>query len=249
MRCGAQDIALVRAISAAFIEDGAIVETATLGERRAGEGVTDHTHFDSASLAKPVYAVAILALVDEGALDLDRPLQSYMPLFDDAASHAITARHVLSHSTGLPNWHYGDAPRPMLFASETRWGYSGEAFFLLQRVVEHITGKALSPLVDEYVLRPAGMARSSMVWNDAVAADNAWPHDGFGDLIDNRFITQRISMVRAERARQTDKPLAQWTTDDALAACAANNEQSVPGTRSLIPHSVFGPQPRTLRAS
>jgi CubicO group peptidase (beta-lactamase class C family) len=61
--------------------------------------------FDAASLSKPVFAHAILQLADQGVLSLDAPLAGYLPGYmpADQRALAITAKHVLSHSAGLPN--------------------------------------------------------------------------------------------------------------------------------------------------
>ena len=80
----------------------------TAGSRGDGRGpVEDDTMFAAASLTKPVFAAGVMALVDAGALELDRPLSLYLPepyLADDERAASITARMVLSHTTGFPNW-------------------------------------------------------------------------------------------------------------------------------------------------
>ena len=77
-----------------------------------GAPVDAHTVFESASLSKPAVAHAALQLVDAGQLDLDEPLSRFVGQLvpRDPASASITARHVLSHTTGLPNWRRNDVP-------------------------------------------------------------------------------------------------------------------------------------------
>ena len=121
----------------------------TAGTRGPGRGPIDEDSvFFAASLTKPVFATAAMSLVDAGALELDRPLRDYVaePYCDDARAESITARMVLSHTTGFPNWRH-DAPLCLRWSPGSRWGYSGEGFSYLQRVVEHVTGVRL----DRYV--------------------------------------------------------------------------------------------------
>jgi len=79
----------------------------TAGTRGADRGPVEHdTIFAAASLTKPVFAAGVMTLVDDGALELDRPLSEYLPepyLAEDERAASITARMVLSHTTGIPN--------------------------------------------------------------------------------------------------------------------------------------------------
>src|SRR5690348_7172749 len=117
-------------------------------------GVADDTLFEAASTSKPVFAYAVLQLVERGVIDLDRPLALYHRppyLPPDARLDRITARHVLTHSSGLRNW--GDEGKPETFVPAfepgTRFRYSGEGFFWLQLVAEKLTGKGLDALMRE----------------------------------------------------------------------------------------------------
>ena len=78
----------------------------------SAQPVSDETMFEAASLGKPVFAYAMLRLVDAGVIDLDRPLYDYLPLpeTNNARMRRVTARHVLSHTTGLPNWRHQPSP-------------------------------------------------------------------------------------------------------------------------------------------
>jgi CubicO group peptidase (beta-lactamase class C family)/GNAT superfamily N-acetyltransferase len=138
----------------------------TAGSRGDGRGpVEDDTLFAAASLTKPVFAAGVMALVDGGTLELDRPLSMYLPepyLADDERAASITARMALSHTTGFPNWREG--PLYLRWPPGTRWGYSGEGFSYLQQVVERLTGAPVAHYLSDAVLRPLGMADSTFVW-------------------------------------------------------------------------------------
>jgi CubicO group peptidase (beta-lactamase class C family) len=158
-------------VSVALIEDGNIVWTGGFGIKNADtrEPVDDRTVFEVASLSKPVFAVAVLHLVDEGKLNLDEPLSTYLPAYipDDDRVNRITARMVLTHRTGFPNWRESmSAPLKIYFNPGERYSYSGEGFIYLQKAVERITGQPLKEFVRQRVLVPFGMTDSSYVWED-----------------------------------------------------------------------------------
>ena len=149
--------------------------------------VTEHTVFEAASLSKPVFAYIVLQLVDEGVLDLDAPLFSYLPyedLAEDARYERITARMVLSHTTGLPNWRPPGGELTLAFDPGARFQYSGEGFLYLQRVVEHLTGEPLRVLAVKRVFEPLGMTQSSFVWEDRFGPDIAVGHLADGTALD-----------------------------------------------------------------
>jgi hypothetical protein len=111
---------------------------AGVADTRTGTLVSSDTLWPAASLGKPVFAYAALRLVDAKKLDLDAPLKADLPDYapDDPRGNRITARHVLSHSSGLPNWRESDDERLVpAFEPGTRFRYSGEGYSYLQRVV------------------------------------------------------------------------------------------------------------------
>src|SRR5258707_133880 len=142
--------AAVPGIAAAVIEGGRRGQPVHCGLRSATapELIDEHTIFEGASLTKPVFAHAVLQIADQGCLSLDAPLGRYLPNYiphDDRAS-TITAKHVLSHSTGLPNWRSADFPLRTYFQPGTRFSYSGEGYFYLQKVIEAVTHQKLHTL-------------------------------------------------------------------------------------------------------
>jgi CubicO group peptidase (beta-lactamase class C family) len=151
-------------------------------DKKTGEPVTVDTVFEAASLSKPVFAYAVLPLVDQGKLDLDAPLSTYLPrpYVQDPRASKITARMVLSHRTGFPNWRESDGLLPIYFPPGKRFSYSGEGYIYLQRVVEQITGKPLDLYMDEAVFRPLGMTNSSYVWRPSFDALTATGYDSKG---------------------------------------------------------------------
>jgi len=173
--------ALVPGLSMAVVGNGSIETLTTAGVRNAGDGapIDQQTIFDAASLSKPVFAYAVLQLIDAGALALDMPLARHVPDYvqGDPRADTITVRHVLSHTSGLPNWRASDLPLKTYFPPGERFSYSGEGFVWLQRVVEAITGDPIDVLLHRLVFEPLEMRQSSFVWQSAFDANYAEPHD------------------------------------------------------------------------
>jgi len=157
-------------------------------EVKTGQPVTAQTVFEAASLSKPVFTYAVLKLVEQGKLGLDVPLTTYLPrpfIAGDERLAKITARLVLSHRTGFPNWPGDDGSVSIYFTPGERFSYSGEGYIYLQRVVEKITGKPLNEYMTEAVFKPLGMASSSYVWRpdfDALTA-TGYNSDGKPDKL------------------------------------------------------------------
>jgi CubicO group peptidase (beta-lactamase class C family) len=131
--------------------------------------VTSTTIFEAASLSKCVFAYTVLRLYDKGIISLDTPLLHYIGNYNrfnaaDPRYAKITARMVLRHTTGLPNW--GDSILPLLFEPDSIFSYSGEGFQFLQHVVEKLTNKSLNELAQQEVFTPLGMTNTSYTWID-----------------------------------------------------------------------------------
>jgi CubicO group peptidase (beta-lactamase class C family) len=159
-------------LSIAVVRDGKLLWSGAFGVRNAATGapVQKDTVFGAASLSKPVVAYIALRLVDRGVLDLDTPLFTYLPyerLRGEERARLITARRVLSQSSGLPNW--GSEKLSLEFTPGEHFGYSGEAFVYLQKVLEKLAGMPLQDLARREVFGPLGMTRSSFVWEAAFA--------------------------------------------------------------------------------
>lgn len=158
-----------------------------VANKDTGTPVTDNTMFQAASLTKVVSAYAFLKMVDAGTLDLDTPLWDYYQSPRTAGSEdakKITARMVLNHTTGLPNWAEGagdeDSALVPTTTPGTEFGYSGDGFFLLQQTVEHMTGQDFADILRDEVFTPLGMGHSSLVYKEEDAPLMTVGHDSDG---------------------------------------------------------------------
>lgn len=173
--------ARVPGLSMAVVGDGWTTRCITAGVRnaRARIAVDRQTVFAAASLSKPLFAYAVLKLVDAGQLTLDTALSQHVPGYvpGDPRAATVTVRHILSHTSGLPNWRSDEFPLKTYFPPGQRFSYSGEGFVWLQRVVEAITGTGLETTLRRLVFEPLGINRSSYVWQPAFETNYADPHD------------------------------------------------------------------------
>jgi CubicO group peptidase (beta-lactamase class C family) len=115
-------------LSMAVVQNGRVVWAGAFGtlNDNAKTPLNTGTVFEAASLSKPVFAYLVLRLADRGEFDLDRPLYEmleYPRLAHDERYKRITARIVLSHGTGMPNW--GGEKLTLRFDPGTDYGYSG----------------------------------------------------------------------------------------------------------------------------
>ena len=182
----------VPGVSIALVRDRQVAWAKGYGVADAGKRtpVTTATLFEAASMTKPVFAWSVLKLVDERKLKLDRPLVDYLEepaLPDQPERRLITARMALSHTAGLPNWRKGgeerDGPLPLLYRPGSRFGYSGEAMFYLQRVVEQVTGEPLDAYAKRTLFAPLGLASTSYAWTEALDPQLATGHAADGTVL------------------------------------------------------------------
>ena len=164
--------------------------------------LTDSTNIYGASLSKAVFSILVMKLVENNVIDLDTPLESYLPkkiyeyepltrwhdtytdLKNDSLYHKITARMCLAHTTGFANWRFYETDRKLRvnFAPGSKYHYSGEGFVYLQVVLEKITGKGLEALAQEHIFKPLQMENSSYQWQDHFNNDFAYGHMKDGSL-------------------------------------------------------------------
>jgi CubicO group peptidase (beta-lactamase class C family) len=181
----------VPGVSIAIVHNGTIAWAKGFGVRdaRDSRAVTTDTVFEAASMSKPILALIAVQLIQEGRLDLDKPLVDYLGhdyLPDEPGQRRITARLALTHRTGLPNWRVGysdmDGPLPLQLAPGSEYTYSGEGMLFLQRAIEVITGAPLEHLSQERLFTPLGLTRTSFVWTQAIESELASGHRADGSF-------------------------------------------------------------------
>lgn len=133
-----------------------------------------HTLWDMASLTKVVALTSVMMkLVEDGRLNLDAPVQRYIPEFKGQWKRRVTVRHLLTHSSGLPSWRplYKEATSPadaLALAISTpldtlpgiRMVYSDLGAIILGEIAHRITKRALDRYATEKIFGPLGMSET-----------------------------------------------------------------------------------------
>ena len=238
-------IAGVPGAAVAVVDRGKLAWTRAFGVKNilTGDPVREDTLFEAASMTKPVFAYVVMRLVDENRLDLDKPLVAYRRpanLGDDPNLERITARHVLTHSTGLPNW--SSEPLVTSSAPGSAYTYSGEAFVWLQLVVETIMGMGLGSVMQARLFGPAGMAHSTFGWDKTIAQSAVFGHSEppEGERMLPPQPTRELGNRLLEVASKWRKPIASWTYEDSVAAMREMAPETPPSTHDLLVNSAGG---------
>ena len=124
----------VPGLSIAIIKDANLYWRRGFGVKNivSREPVDNDTVFELASVSKTVFAYAVMKLCEKGIINLDTPLTKYTRerfLEGDPRLDLITARHVLSHTSGFQNWRSSEEPLKIHFTPGEKWMYSGEGYF------------------------------------------------------------------------------------------------------------------------
>lgn len=197
-----------RGLAVAVVDGGKVASVQAFGERNAkGEPLTTDTVMYGASITKAVFAYTVMQLVDEGKVQLDKPIADYLAkplpeygnldaygnwadLAGDERWRNLTPRIVLTHSTGFRNfsWDEPDQKLRINFTPGSRYSYSGEGIILLQFAIEQGLGLELGDEMQRRVFDRFGMANTSMMWRPDFAKNLAdgWKADGKVEPHDER---------------------------------------------------------------
>lgn len=156
-----------------IIEQGKLKQVKVYGEITKGISAPYNTIFNVASLTKPVTAMVALRLVSLGKWNLDEAVYKYWTdpdIANDPRNKKLTARNILSHQTGFPNWRYMNADKKLNFQfdPETKYQYSGEGMEYLRKALEKKFNKSLQQLADELIFEPLKMTDTRYIWDNKV---------------------------------------------------------------------------------
>ena len=184
----------VKGLAVALIDDGEVTFAKGYGHRMVEKDLALETDtiMYGASLTKATFAYYVMQLVDDGIVDLDRPIAKYLPrplpeyenwqdLAGDDRWRDLTFRILLSHRAGFANFRffdrYGDFDRDgklaIYFQPGSRYAYSGEGFLLAQFVLQEGLGLDVGKEMQSRIFDRFDMSNTSMTWRDDFADNYA----------------------------------------------------------------------------
>lgn len=218
-------------------------------EQGGQTAVQADTVFEAASMSKPLFAYLVLQQVQAGRLALDRPVLDYLPeIFAPPQpwQALITARMLLTHTSGLPNWRpeagpsENEGPLQLLFKPGQRYEYSGEGYFYLQRVLERLTGLPLEELARQQLFEPLGMHNSSFVLTPAIRRQRARGHGEQSQVLPaSEYLHANSAYTLFTTAGDYALYLAELMRADRSAAHALKAE----ALQEMLSHQVAAPAP------
>jgi CubicO group peptidase (beta-lactamase class C family) len=249
--------------AAVVVVRGDQVLTGAYGVRSlaSGEPLTAETLLDLASLSKPLTALAVSRLREEGRLDLERPVVSYLPEFRLAgtqASEAITVRHLIEHRSGLRRsedylipccGQPGEsdlrlAVRRLERATLRRapgsgFLYANSNYILLAALVERVSGRPFPNYMQEAVFAPLGMTRTTLDYEQAARRGSAEPHEReWGSMSSSR--TNFSGWYGSSQVKSPAVDVGRWLSallrGDVTAFGPAGRAESFLETRSDAPY-------------
>lgn len=245
-------------VSAAVVRRGEPVWSAAVGCANAEEGreAAPETQYRIGSITKTFTTVAVMQLREEGALDLDDPLDRHLP---ETAGRAPTLRRLLSHSSGLQReppgemWESMESPSTdellaraaeaeQVLPPQTRHHYSNLGFALLGEVVARVSGAPYREYVDARILQPLGLERTT--WAPVEPAAQGYFVDPYSSVVRPEAEPDIRGVASAGQLWSTVVDLCRW------AAFLAEGSPGVLSARALselwFPHVICDPDAWTL---
>ncbi len=185
----------LRAVSIALVDGDDVVWARGFGEQSEGVPATAETVYRVGSVSKMFTDIAVMQLLERGEIDIDRPVQEYVPDFNPTndTDMPITLRQLMAHRAGIirepPAGHYFDDTgtdlattvqsmdlTPQIYPPTTRTKYSNAGIAVVGYALETTQGRPFADYVKQSVLEPLGMSRSAFEPEPAIVTDlaDAW---------------------------------------------------------------------------
>ena len=218
---------MIPGLAVAVLTHGQVAFSKGYGPQNSGKpgGINPETVFNIGSISKTVAAWGVMRLVEEGRLNLDEPVQTYLKSWQlpetEFDNKGVTIRRLLSHTAGLSVRGYpgfqpnekrpsviesllgeasgsgATAPVKTIMEPGTQWKYAGGGYTLLQLMIGDVTGMPFETYMEQKVLKPLGMNSSSYGLPARLESSLATPYGDFGRQIElRRFTAQAAASLK-----------------------------------------------------
>lgn len=217
---------------------GRVVYQGARGEANSDWAIPNapSTKFRIASVTKQFTALAILQLVDAGALELDAPITRYLTDYPAESGDKVTVRHLLNHTSGIPSYterpnFFNDEAKerlpvdefvkaycsdPLEFEPGSQFNYNNSGYFLLGAILEEVTGQTYAEVLGERIFTPLGMRDTGIDDQYRVVPGRAV---GYDDILGGRRIAKWMDMSTPFAAGAMYTTVGDlWKWDQALRA-------------------------------
>jgi CubicO group peptidase (beta-lactamase class C family) len=236
-------------------EKGSVIYEGAFGtaDHRTGRPYTVDTRSCLASLSKPITAVAIMMVAEKRLLAYDDPLSKFLPGFTGSVG-AVTLRHLLTHTSGIPDYPDLNVDRPGVTNAEIltalrkvpnpsfppgqKYQYSNSGYVLLALILEASSGESLPRFLDSRIFKPLGMSATFVLTNPAQkTADVARGYGRTGAADDFEGMATGESgvystvpdLLRFDQALYTDRLVSQRALAEAFVPAAVREGSSTYG--------------------
>lgn len=184
-------------------ESGEVIYRKAFGLANREWGIPNQidTRFNIASVSKQFTAMLVMQLIEEGKIHLDSTMSAYYPEYRQDIGRKVTIHHLLSHSSGIPN--YTSLPyvwsdslqlrytkqelvrkfcsHDLEFKPGSRYQYNNTGYFLLSMIVEKVTGKDYEAVLEERILQPVGLKNTAVDSRDKIIPRRAYGYEKEGE--------------------------------------------------------------------
>jgi CubicO group peptidase (beta-lactamase class C family) len=216
-------------LSLVVVKDGEIVYRKGFGMADSPKGIpaTPDTVYNTWSMVKPMTAVAVLQLQEQGRLNIDDPVAEYVPFFDveypSESSETVTIRHLMNHSSGLRNnvpevlsWvHFHGDPEwnqtelikqkfpdyaELAYEPGSQGVYTNVGYMVLAAIIEAASGQTYQEYMTDHIFEPLGMEQTSWTYQEATISREA---AGSSPTVDYQALMLPLLIDREKRRALT----------------------------------------------
>ena len=180
--------------------------------------ITESTMFNVGSISKLATAWGVMQLVEQGSIELDKPINQYLKRWKIPDSEfdvkKVTLRNILSHTSGLSLGPYlgwdspdnlssiveslkgdnnGSGAVELMHEPDTRWSYSGGGYSVVQLLIEDVSGTTFEHYMQEKVFKPLNMKNSTFNITEEILTRSATPYDENGKVTDMLYFNEKAA--------------------------------------------------------